>query len=740
MAELVRADADRVAAGLRAGDVVRVRLAPPLGAAAIVVLATLAANWLPVRTIAAPEPDEIVALTDAARRDAAEAIRAALEATSPDDLGEAGDDAFAPPDDGSPEAMLEALAEQLGGDRGTDGRDPDGIRAETATGLSDAARALERQARRDEAAIDALTERFAGVPEPRSDGPLPASLPEAVDAMRRGDWTRAAEALDELERWSRSATPEERARAAEALEEVAGAIEDAAASGSPAGDEARRSMLRDELIERGLDPALAGELLADPPSGDGAAETPTDDATEPDASDDPGDPEPPAAEESTDRPAPADDPSRTPPAGDPPAGSEPPNDSNPPADSAATDQSESGSPNETRPEDRPGDQPQDQPQSRPGDQPQSQPGDRPGQEPAPGGAESPSTEGAAPGTSPTEQPERAPGEQPGGSTSSPEPGQQPGRQPGTQPGEGPPDAETIERRLREQGVDPSSAERAAEAIERMREDRAAEESAGRDARAISEDLRETAERLRSDPPTSEPPAAESPGQGEPESEQPGAQPSEPPTQRPDAQPGEAPTQQPGGQPGEAPSGPSSDQPGEPSGTSAATSPPAAGEPGGVDSIRELARRQQSIDQRRRAADTARREADRLAGGDAADRSTESGRGPGGTERPTEMRDPTGDRAMAERLEELDAGGDPVGGPADAFFEGDLDDLEPDEIARSTGRRLTEAREVAERAVNESAIPRRYHPYVKRLFDRLSELDGDAPAGPPASPSRSDAEP
>ena len=56
------------------------------------------------------------------------------------------------------------------------------------------------------------------------------------------------------------------------------------------------------------------------------------------------------------------------------------------------------------------------------------------------------------------------------------------------------------------------------------------------------------------------------------------------------------------------------------------------------------------------------------------------------------------------------------------------------------RRLNSARRSAERAVEESAVPARYHEFIKRYFDRLNRSAESAPAAgsdaalpnPPAS--------
>ena len=57
------------------------------------------------------------------------------------------------------------------------------------------------------------------------------------------------------------------------------------------------------------------------------------------------------------------------------------------------------------------------------------------------------------------------------------------------------------------------------------------------------------------------------------------------------------------------------------------------------------------------------------------------------------------------------------------------------------RRIRSAQKVAERAVNESVVPTRYHEFIKRYFDRLDrtvqKATGESPT-PPTPPVKSDA--
>ena len=93
----------------------------------------------------------------------------------------------------------------------------------------------------------------------------------------------------------------------------------------------------------------------------------------------------------------------------------------------------------------------------------------------------------------------------------------------------------------------------------------------------------------------------------------------------------------------------------------------------------------------------------------------------------------------EGVEGLDLRGDEVADQVVAEWLDEIGEQAPGEADRGTSRRIRRAREVAERAVNEAAVPARYHELIRRYFGRLGETVDRASASQAPSAKR-DAEP
>jgi hypothetical protein len=105
---------------------------------------------------------------------------------------------------------------------------PDDARTKAASRLDDLAQSFEDRAEREDRTLDALGEKFASLDGRASDDSAAKPL---EDALRRGDWGAAAEALEQLRRETASdssISPEEREQVARDLDDLARAIEQAA--------------------------------------------------------------------------------------------------------------------------------------------------------------------------------------------------------------------------------------------------------------------------------------------------------------------------------------------------------------------------------------------------------------------------------------------------------------------------------------------------------------------------------
>jgi hypothetical protein len=664
--ELVRRDAEQVAAKLHLPAIAPIRWGRAWGAAALLLAAyAMAVTMLPVLPWAArggpkhaapntPIPEEFVRQREQAAgavRDAASELRSQTIAADLPEL-----------------QTLDRLAAQLADDT-IDENALDRAKQDAAEALADAADRLERSADRDAEMMENLVERFRGLDAPAS----PLSTDELVEAIRRGDLGDAAQRLDDLERGGSAMSEAERRSAAESLRTVADRLshQDAVASEPHALKDALQAHgmqeqeidalldrpdseppadSRRELEERAIDPELAERLArdlqgaratreAERHAGDQASrlEESLRDLAERLERADPPRPEP----------APASN------------ASEPP----PSPDRAAT------SDRRTPPQQEPSD-PQQEPASedeRPVVQPPSEAPDR--------------TESApTPSPAPPQRDSRTPSSEPVGST---------GNAP---PAAAPAGDQTIGRS--DSMNDRGAADRPASEPDVPRE-------AGPDAAAP----RDAADRLapgadRSPETTAAPPreptdrerASSEAGETAPEHRAPGA------------------------------AGPDGKE------------PPSAAEP-----LRELARVRETISRNRDLADRLRRRAAELA--DTMDdaekeRWARQWKRQFGDEFPPLLGDPgsdAGDEPAASRTasastrppafesENLDLSG---GDPADRIIaEWMSDETRPPAVAppaKSSEARVRDAQRIAERAVNESAVPARYRGLIQRYFDRLDE--------------------
>jgi hypothetical protein len=163
-------------------------------------------------------------------------------------------------------------------------------------------------------------------------------------------------------------------------------------------------------------------------------------------------------------------------------------------------------------------------------------------------------------------------------------------------------------------------------------------------------------------------------------------------------------------------------------------------------MRELQRRRDAAEQNRDAAERAREAARRLAENmsdeerqrwleqlrrEAGDqRGPGAGTGPGGPltgEQPASIYD-----NAPPRSDDMDLRGDEQSGERIAEWISDQP-LDPDALRRGdppSADSIRRAREAAERAVDESAVPPRYHRLIKKYFGKFKAQDtasGDAPA-------------
>lgn len=170
-------------------------------------------------------------------------------------------------------------------------------------------------------------------------------------------------------------------------------------------------------------------------------------------------------------------------------------------------------------------------------------------------------------------------------------------------------------------------------------------------------------------------------------------------------------------------------------------------------MREVAERQQSAEQREQASERMRQASRRLAGRNEKQRDrwvgestrdeqsiadAEGGANAGRTPSDSPSNQSAGHTPNAES-EPVDLTGAEPGDQTLAEWLSD-ENVDPENLptgdSSSASQRAERARQVAERAVNDSVVHRRYHPLIKKYFGRLPETVESAAAGRQSSSSSS----
>lgn len=259
-AALVEHDAQRFAQKLDVRSVTPIRLTRVWGGALLLAASLLAGVWyLPPLAKAGisdsdpTSPEAIAALAqdeqerEEVRRQIEHVIEEAQQASLQDDRTRERIEA------------LERLREQLAlADAAAreDQKDSQSLREETAAQMNELSRQLAEQAQRDLIAAQELTERFTRLERP--DAPMTAD--EFDEALRRGDFGRAAESLEELLRSRESLTPQEQQELAEHLRTLSEEIERAGEQHQQQLNE-RREQLEQVLRDHGINDEAIRELL-----------------------------------------------------------------------------------------------------------------------------------------------------------------------------------------------------------------------------------------------------------------------------------------------------------------------------------------------------------------------------------------------------------------------------------------------------------------------------------------------
>lgn len=246
-----------VADAMRRLEGIDVRRATPIRIssmwfAVVALAATLGAGYvlIPQRQPAPPnEPPAVAgpALAPDERDQVREVIQASMRDLSDDD---AGDPAIREQLD-----ALEALAEQLNADdaNARQARDASSAR------LNELSEQLARRAERERAALDELAERFRGLEQP-DDMPMPMTAEQFAEALQRGDFGDAADQLEQLLNNPDQMTPAEREALARRMRQLADQL---AASDTSRDREARRELLGDAMRDLGLNEESIEQLLDD---------------------------------------------------------------------------------------------------------------------------------------------------------------------------------------------------------------------------------------------------------------------------------------------------------------------------------------------------------------------------------------------------------------------------------------------------------------------------------------------
>lgn len=237
MAQLVREQAQQIAARVDPRAVNRITWPPSWGAAGLCLAACAALLWLvePRNVFARPRRASEIAAVEAARQQAADSLRRRADELRAD---LPGNDAIAPEhqSEAARQALntLDRLAEQFStapresgaphDSKTQRGRESDAEFSLAAREAIELAERLERDVALAREAQRQAVERLGRLPKPIE----PGQADEFMQSLREGDLNAAAEWLDSLEQRLHDAPQEEREAVAQALRDAAGQMESVA--------------------------------------------------------------------------------------------------------------------------------------------------------------------------------------------------------------------------------------------------------------------------------------------------------------------------------------------------------------------------------------------------------------------------------------------------------------------------------------------------------------------------------
>lgn len=255
-APLVEQDAARVAQRIDPRSAAPLQLSGTWVAAAVLVAALAAAVlYLPdfarASTGGAPLTSEEVAALQSSREDAASALEQAVDQLRQAPTKPASEDDL---------AALDELAAQLGRDD-VSPEEFAAARDAAAERLEDVAARSAAQAERERQVLEELDRRFEGLGH-RDAASEPNAAAELSKALADGDYQEAVEKVDELAQALDGLTPEQRTAAAEELrrlrEQIGRSSEESSRDAA-----AREASLRETLREQGLDEEAIDRVMSD---------------------------------------------------------------------------------------------------------------------------------------------------------------------------------------------------------------------------------------------------------------------------------------------------------------------------------------------------------------------------------------------------------------------------------------------------------------------------------------------
>lgn len=261
-AELVRRDADRVAGIIDVRNVVPIRITGIWGAAIAAAIVFVGCFMFLPTVVWGEEPGFSPAERERITREQLEQRELEREEllTSIDEaVSEAREEAAV--DDRVREqlAALERLSQQLQAAEGSE-EDLQHLRDESAAAMNELSRRLAEQSQRDQMAAERLAERFGALDPPET----PMTAEQFTEALKRGDFGRAADSLEELLERRERMSPDERRELAEHLQELSQLLDDAARREQQDLAE-RAAQLEQALRDQGLDQETIEQLLQDMP-------------------------------------------------------------------------------------------------------------------------------------------------------------------------------------------------------------------------------------------------------------------------------------------------------------------------------------------------------------------------------------------------------------------------------------------------------------------------------------------